>query len=147
MCVAHKQFWLGPSRAGLVARFWADCDLIHVSIGGARVKTVRSHLSTSDLAKLVASGAVPAGPAPLPGIEDGAALEVERAVSGAGLISLANKQILAAERLRGMLVGVRIAHRRNPAPDTNARGTAHRAARKPDRCGDKAHAGRPAVTR
>jgi hypothetical protein len=29
-------------------------------------------------------------------------------VSGAGLISLANKQILAAERLRGMLVGVRI---------------------------------------
>jgi transposase InsO family protein len=108
MCVAHKQFWLGPSRAGLVARLWADCDLIHVSIGGARVKTVRSHLSASDLAKLVASGAVPAGPAPLPGIEDGAALEVDRVVSGAGLISLANKQILAAERLAGMLVGVRI---------------------------------------
>jgi hypothetical protein len=108
MCVAHKQFWLGPARAGLVARFWADCDLIHVSIGGARVKTIRSHLSTSDLAKLIAQGAAPAGPAPLPGIEDGVALEVERMVSNAGLISLANKQILAAERLRGMLVGVRI---------------------------------------
>jgi len=108
MCVAHKQFWLGPKRAGLMARFWADCDLIHVSIGGARVKTIRSHLSASDLAKLIAQGAVPAGPAPLPGIEDSAALEVERVVSNCGLISLGNKQILAAERLRGMLVGVRI---------------------------------------
>jgi Integrase core domain len=66
MWVAHKQFWLGPARAGLVARFWANCDLIHVSIGGARVKTLRSHLSASDLAKLIASGAVPAGPAPCP---------------------------------------------------------------------------------
>jgi len=108
MSVAHKRFWLGPRRAGLVAWFWADCDLIHVSIGGARVKTIRSHLSTSDLAKLVASGAVPAGPAPLPGIQDSAALEVERVVSNAGLISLAGKQILVAERLGGILVGVRI---------------------------------------
>jgi hypothetical protein len=91
-----------------MARFWADCDLIHVSIGGPRVKTVRSHLSTSDLAKLVASGALPAGPAPLPGIEDGAALEVERVVSNAGLISLAGKQILVPERLGGIRIGVRI---------------------------------------
>ena len=106
--MAHKQFWLGPRRAGLVARFWADCDLIHVSIGGARIKTVRSHLSASDLAKLVAQGAVPAGPPPLPALHDSAALEVDRVVSNVGLISLANKQILAAERLRGMLVGVRI---------------------------------------
>ena len=98
----------GRRRAGLVARFWADCDLIHISIGGARVKTMRSHLSVTDLAKLIAQGAVPAGPAPLPGIEDGAALEVERVVSNAGLISLANKQILVAERLGGIAVGVRI---------------------------------------
>jgi hypothetical protein len=66
MWVAHKQFWLGPRRAGLVARFWANCDLIHVSICAARIKTVRSHLSATDLAKLVAQGAVPAGPAPYP---------------------------------------------------------------------------------
>jgi transposase InsO family protein len=108
MFVAHKQFWLGPRRAGLVARFWADCDLIHVSIAGARVKTVRSHLSASDLAKLVAQGAVPAGPAPLPGVEDGIAVEVERAVNNTGLISLGGKQILVAERLGGTPVGVRI---------------------------------------
>ena len=91
-----------------MARFWANCDLIHVSIGGARVKTLRSHLSASDLAKLIASGAVPAGPAPLPGIEDGAALEVDRVVSNAGLISLGGKQILVAERLGGIPVAVRI---------------------------------------
>ena len=71
-------------------------------------RATHPHLSTTDLAKLIASGAVPAGPAPLPGIQDGAALEVERIVSSAGLISLANKQILVAERLGGMLVGVRI---------------------------------------
>jgi hypothetical protein len=108
MWVAHKQFWLGPRRAGLVARFWANCDLIHVSIGGARVKTLRSHLSATDLAKLIAQGAVPAGPTPLAAIEDGTALEVERIVSNAGLISLASKQILVAERLGGIAVGVRI---------------------------------------
>jgi transposase InsO family protein len=26
MCVAHKQFWLGPKRAGLVARFWPTAN-------------------------------------------------------------------------------------------------------------------------
>src|SRR5262249_30122519 len=34
MWVAHKQFLLGPRREGLTTRFWADCDLIHISIGG-----------------------------------------------------------------------------------------------------------------
>ena len=30
----------GPARAGWSVRFWADCDLIHLLIGGARVKTL-----------------------------------------------------------------------------------------------------------
>jgi hypothetical protein len=71
MWVAGRQFWLGPARAGTVIRFWADCQLIHLSAGGARIKTLRSHLSVSDLAKLAATGAVPAGPALLPPAEDG----------------------------------------------------------------------------
>ena len=71
MMVGQRQFWMGPARAGMVARIWADCDLIHVLIGGIRIKTVRSHLSVNDLARLTAQGAVPAGPAPLPPIEDG----------------------------------------------------------------------------
>jgi hypothetical protein len=37
--VAHKQFWLRPRRAGLVARFWADCELIHVAIGRLRTSS------------------------------------------------------------------------------------------------------------
>jgi Integrase core domain len=44
MWVAGRQYWLGPARAGTVIRFWADCQLIHLSAGGARIKTVRSHL-------------------------------------------------------------------------------------------------------
>ena len=51
----------GPARAGMTVRFWADCDVIHLLIAGARVKTLRSHLSVNDLARLAAAGAVPAG--------------------------------------------------------------------------------------
>jgi hypothetical protein len=35
MSVAGRQFWLGPVRAGLTVRFWADTDVIHLSIAGA----------------------------------------------------------------------------------------------------------------
>jgi hypothetical protein len=92
----------------MVIRFWADCQLIHLSTGGARIKTLRSHLSVADLAKLAANGAVPAGPAPLPPIEDGHAIEVERPVSRGGLVCLGSHRLLAAEILGGQLVGIRI---------------------------------------
>jgi transposase InsO family protein len=106
--VAGRQFWLGPARAGTVIRFWADCQLIHLSAGGARLKTLRSHLSVNDLARLAANGAVPAGSAPLPPIEDGQAIEVERPVSRGGLVCLGRHRLLAAEILGGQLVGIRI---------------------------------------
>jgi transposase InsO family protein len=108
LMVAQRQFWLGPARAGVVARFWADCTVIHVLIGGARVKTVRSHLSVNDLARLIAQGAVNAGRAPLPAPEDGEAVEVDRAISSGGIVSLAGRQVLAAEILGGRRVGIRI---------------------------------------
>jgi hypothetical protein len=103
-----RQFWLGPRRSGQVITFWADTDVIHLTAGGLRVKSVRSHLSTAGLAKLMATGARPAGPPPLPKAEPGAAIEVERAVSKDGAIHLANQNILAAEILGGRRVGVRI---------------------------------------
>jgi transposase InsO family protein len=106
--VAGKQFWLGPARAGVVVRFWADCDLIHLLIAGARVKTVRSHLSVNDLARLIAEGATPAGPSPLPPIEEGAAVEIERTVSKDGAVSFGGRYVLAAEILAGRRVGIRI---------------------------------------
>jgi transposase InsO family protein len=108
MMVCQRQFWMGPARAGMVARIWADCDLMHVLIGGIRIKTVRSHLSVNDVARLTAQGAVPAGPAPLPPIEEGDAVEVERCVSRLGLVCLAGRQLLAAEILGGRRVGIRI---------------------------------------
>jgi len=62
LAVRGKQFWLGPARAGVTVTFWADHDVIHLSIAGTRVKTVRSHLSRTDLAALTATGGRPAGP-------------------------------------------------------------------------------------
>jgi transposase InsO family protein len=53
MSVAGRQFWLGPARAGLTVRFWADLQVIHLCIGRARIKSVTSHLSVADLARLV----------------------------------------------------------------------------------------------
>jgi transposase InsO family protein len=108
MWLAGKQFWLGSARAGQVVRFWADPDLIHLFIGGTRVKTVRSHLTTADLARLVAQGAVNGGPSPLPPVQPGDAVEVERVVSKDGNISLAGHVLLAAEILGGRRVGIRI---------------------------------------
>ena len=108
MIVCQRQFWMGTARAGMVARIWADCDLIHVLIAGARIKTIRSHLTVTDLAALVAQGAVPAGPSPLPPIEDGDAVEVDRTVNRTGSVSLGQHIVLAAEILGGRRVGVRI---------------------------------------
>ena len=108
MQVAGRQFWLGPARAGMMVTFWAGTDVIHLSIGGARVKTVRSHLSAADLTALAATGARPAGPPPLPPAEPGAAIEVDRIVSKDGAVHLAGRYVLAAEILGGMMVSIRI---------------------------------------
>jgi len=108
MQLAGKQFWLAPHRSGQVVRFWAGVDMIHLLIGGAKVKTVRSHLTVNDLSRLVTEGAVNAGPSPLPPIDDGAAVEVDRAIGSGGITSLGGKVILAAEILAGRRVGIRI---------------------------------------
>lgn len=106
--VAGKQFWLGPVRAGQIVRFWADTDLIHLSIAGVRIKTLRSHLSVNDLGKLSAQGAVAAGAAPLPTPDASGAVEVDRTVSTAGTVSLAGRAVLIAEILAGRRVTIRI---------------------------------------
>lgn len=108
MAVAGKQFWLGTARSGMVVTFWASVDVIHLTIGGARVKSVRSHLSTADLARLAADGARLAGPPPLPAAEPGTAIEVDRVVSKDGQVSLGGRYLIAAEILGGRLVSIRI---------------------------------------
>ena len=108
MQVARRQFWLGPDRSGPTVTFWASTEVIHLLIAGARVKTVRSHLSAADLTALAATGGRPAGPPPLPPAEPGAAIEVDRIVSKDGAVHLANRYVLAAEILGGRRVSVRI---------------------------------------
>jgi transposase InsO family protein len=84
--VAGRQFWLGPARGGQTVRFWASVDVIHRAIAGARIKSLRSHLSSADLTQLARAGAEPAGPSPLPSVEpdDGGAIEVDRSISNRG---------------------------------------------------------------
>ncbi len=109
LMVARRQFWLGPPRAGQTVRFWASVDVIHLSIAGARVKSLRSHLSTADLAQLAQRGRGRGRPAAAAArAEDGAAIEVDRAVNNSGLVCLAGRQVLAAEILGGRPVIVRI---------------------------------------
>jgi hypothetical protein len=106
--VCGKQFWLGPVRSGLTVTFWADTDVIHLLIGGARIKSVRSHLSVTHLAQLARDGGRPAGPPPIPVLPFTGPVEVDRTVSNAGAVSLGQHIVLAAEILRGRRVVVRI---------------------------------------
>jgi transposase InsO family protein len=108
MQVAGKQFWLGPQRSGVTVTFWADTDVIHLTIAGARLKSLRSHLSTADLAALAASGGRPAGAPPLPPAEPGAALEVDRTVARNGAVHLAGRYVPAGEILAGRRVSIRV---------------------------------------
>ncbi len=81
MEVLGKQFWLGTTRSGMTVTFWASTQVIHLTIAGARVKSVRSHLSAADLARLAAAGGRAAGPPPLPAAEPGSAIELWTALS------------------------------------------------------------------
>lgn len=108
MSLCGRQFWLGAERAGQVVRFWIDCDWVHLSIGAQRVKSLRSRFTVTDLDKLVAKGAVPAGPAPVSTRERPrtGVVEVERTVARAGTISLGAHIVLVAWMLAGRRVGV-----------------------------------------
>ena len=106
LAIRGQQFWLGQARAGQVITFWLDCDWVHLSTGGARIKTLRSRFSAADLAWLLLhGGAVTAGPAPVssrpgPGSRAGrTVVEVERTVARSGTISLGSHVVLAAEIL------------------------------------------------
>jgi hypothetical protein len=79
MRVAGKQFWLGPARSTVT--FWADTDVIHLTIAGAP---------------------------PLPPAEPGAAIEVDRTVARNGAVHLAGCYGPAGEILAGRRVSIRI---------------------------------------
>jgi hypothetical protein len=109
-----NQFWLGPARAGQVVRFWIDCDWVHLSVGGQRIKSLRSRFTVNDLDALAAQGAAPAGPPPVSAWAGRGSraqrtiVEVERTVARNGMVSLGKQTVLAAEILAGRRIGIYI---------------------------------------
>jgi transposase InsO family protein len=113
LSISEQQIWIGPKWAGREVQFWADTVSVHVTMGGSHLKTVPSRLSTNSLHRLVAEGAVRAGPPPRSPAAIGlraaeATLELERTVNASGVISLADTQFsvgyqFAGERVRIIL--------------------------------------------
>jgi transposase InsO family protein len=105
--VAGQQIWLGPAMTGRTVRIWAGSRQVHVLADGYRIKTLPSRLDATDLARLATSGAVPAGPPPLPPPE-GSVIEIERTVSASGNVSIGNHVISAGSPLAGRRVTLRL---------------------------------------
>lgn len=94
LAVCGQQFWLGPLRAGRTLTLWADATVVHLLLDGARLKTVPSRLTVAQLHRLLADGGRPAGPPPMVSgpVQPGDPIEVDRTVTGNGLIALAGRQ-------------------------------------------------------
>jgi hypothetical protein len=80
---------------------------LHVLLDGARIKTLPSRLSRTDLARLASRGARRAGPAPLP-LSAAAVIEADRMVNGCGLTCLAGTQFNVGTRLAGQRITLRM---------------------------------------
>src|SRR5262249_29307648 len=105
--IGGQQVWLGPVLSGRQVTLWADAISLHVLLDGTRIKTLPSRLGVTELARLAASGARPAGPCPLPA-GDGAVIEVDRTVNAAGLVSLGDQQAGVGLPLTGQRVTLRM---------------------------------------
>ena len=102
-----QQVWLGPALADRKVTIWVDETSLHVLLDGARVKTLPSRLGITELARLAADGARPAGPSPLRA-GTGTVVEVERTVNAAGLAGLAGAQFNVGYQLAGQRVVLRM---------------------------------------
>jgi hypothetical protein len=105
--IAGQQVWLGPAMTGRTVRIWAGTRQVHVLANGHRIKTLPSRLDATDLARLAAAGAMPAGPSPLPPPE-GSVIEIDRIVSASGNVSVGNHVLSAGSPLAGQRVTVRL---------------------------------------
>jgi len=115
LAVRGQQFWLGPDRAGTPIRLWADTTVVHLFLGGQRLKSLSSRLSAEDLQRLLADGGRPAGPPPIPsfintgpGLGYVGAIEVERLVNAVGCISVAARSVPIGTPLAGRRVTLRL---------------------------------------
>jgi transposase InsO family protein len=105
--IGRQQVWFGPALAGRKVTLWVDEASLHVLLDGTRLKTLPSRLGVTELARLAADGARPAGPSPLPS-GTGTAVEVERTVNAAGLADLAGAQVNVGYELAGQRVILRM---------------------------------------
>jgi transposase InsO family protein len=106
--IGGQQIWFGPALVGRKITIWVDETSLHVLLDGARLKTLPSRLGITELARLAANGARPAGPSPLPPVGGGTAVEVERTVNAAGLVALAGTQVSVGLHLAGQRVSLRM---------------------------------------
>jgi hypothetical protein len=105
--IGGQQVWLGPALSGRQITLWVDAISLHVLLDGTRIKTLPSRLGMTELARLAASGARPAGPSRLPA-GDGAVIEVDRTVNATGLVSLGDQQVGVGSPLAGQRVTLRM---------------------------------------
>ncbi len=102
-----QQVWLGPALSGRQITLWVDAISLHVLLDGTRIKTLPSRLGMTELARLAAGGARPAGPSPLPA-GDGAVIEVDRTVNATGGVSVGDQQVGVGSPLAGQRVTLRM---------------------------------------
>ena len=88
----------------------SDAQVVHLLANGVRLKTVPFRLTVAHLQQLLAEGARPAGPPPIPSGEAGNPIEVDRLVNGTGLISLAGRQHPIGYHFAGRRLTVRLDH-------------------------------------
>jgi hypothetical protein len=98
--IGGQQVRLGPALSGRQVTIWADDTTLHVMLEGTRIRTLPSQLGVTDLARLAAIGARPAGPSPLPTWIT-VVIEVDATVNAIGLISLGDQQVSVGLRLAG----------------------------------------------
>jgi transposase InsO family protein len=112
LAIRPQQFWLGPGRAGQRVSFWIDTTTVHLSIDGVRIKTLPSRYTTVDLTRLRTAGARPAGPPPAPpspaALAAGAVVELDRTVTGVGLVALGGRFLQVGSPLAGQRVTLRL---------------------------------------
>jgi transposase InsO family protein len=111
LSVGPQQFWTGRSRAGMTVSLWIDTRTVHLSLDGRYYKTLPSRFTSVDLARLRRDGARPAGPPPArPALvgTGNAAVEMERVVSGSGLVNLAGTKLQVGGPLAGRQVTLRV---------------------------------------
>lgn len=109
--VCGQQFWLGTQRAGQTVTLRIDTTTVHLGIDGTHLKTLPSRMTTSHLARLRATGARSAGPAPArPAAAQltSGPVEIHRTVNASGNVSVAGHHVNVGAQHAGRRITLRL---------------------------------------